>query len=58
MRTVRSRQVCLACSNTLPRAAIRCPWCVSSTSLVAADGHFRLPRRRPGNRNMNSQVLR
>jgi len=36
MRISRSRRICLSCGRSLPRAAARCPWCITSVVVPAA----------------------
>lgn len=57
MRIARSRQLCLSCNKTLPRAAARCPWCISSTVIPAVFADMSEAPTRPGGRPTPARVL-
>ena len=48
MRVSQSSRICLSCNRPLPRAASRCPWCVSSIVVPSALAHHPQRRRHPG----------
>lgn len=47
VRLSHSKRICLSCNRILPKAAARCPWCITSTVVPAALADEPDPNRLP-----------
>jgi predicted amidophosphoribosyltransferase len=57
MRISRSRRICLSCGRSLPRAAARCPWCITSIVVPATSADHLPPQRPPSAPVGSHQVM-